>query len=153
METGTIVTVIILLIICVTPFIFMNRGKKKKRRKYYSQLEKMAQEVGGNVEEYEIANHYLIGIDQTKNKLFFKRVLTGKEEIVDLNIIKSCSQQQKKRTVHGEQMIDTVELKLISKKQSEAAITLVFYDVNKDGQLTDEISALKKWTGIINKML
>lgn len=153
MESGTIITVIVLLLICIIPFILVNRKKKKKRNKLYDELKDMAEHYSAKIDDFEIANHYMIGIDKTEKLLFFKRMTTKESQMIDLKNIKSCAPNQDIRAVNGSRIVDKLELKLVSKDKSSTIKELVFYDVNKDGQITDELQDLENWSVKIKDQL
>lgn len=153
MESGTIITVIVLLLICIIPFILVNRKKKKKSNKLYNELKDMAEYYSAKIDDFEIANHYMIGIDKIQKLLFFKRIITKDSQMIDLKNIKSCTPNQDIRAVNGSRIVDKLELKLVSKDKSSTIKELVFYDVNKDGQITDELQDLENWSVKIKDQL
>ncbi len=79
MDSGTIITAIIFILVCSIPFIIMSRNAKKKERKFLKALFKIAGNNNCKVSNYDFSGHAAIGIDETSDMVFFVKIVNHVE--------------------------------------------------------------------------
>jgi len=92
MDLGTAVIGMVLIAICVLPFVWMHRIKKAGENKLLTALSELAAGKGCTASKQQVFRDFAIGIDENKGCVFFYRKSNDEEvsACVDLADIKTC---------------------------------------------------------------
>ena len=80
MDSETTIIGIILVLICIIPFVIINKKKATKRRNKLKILTDSVQKMNGIMYKNEFWNHYGIGLDKTNKMLRISRHLALHQE-------------------------------------------------------------------------
>lgn len=138
-----ITTIVIIVIICILPFIFMNGSRKKERKKIVENLKALAKENHCEIAEFDSDSNFAIGWDTPKTFVFFYKKVGNREfkQAVNLKSIQVC----KYHKISRNDVINKLELELIPKSKIETAKKLEFFDVDIDMQLSGQLQTIEKW--------
>lgn len=156
MDLETALIGLICIFVCAIPFVLTSRGRRKKEKLLLMSLKNLAEEKLGKITQHEVCSNYAIGIDETKNFVFFQ--LRNEEEtkaqFIDLSKIKKCSVLNIGNTAsNSERIIEQLNLELIPIDKKETKTVLNFYNSEQSFQLSGEFQSIEKWNLLINKML
>lgn len=159
MNLGTAITGGIFIAIFMLPFIFMLSGRKKKEKQLLQSMLTIANNHQCKISQQEISEEFAIGLDETKNQLFFFKKANGKEitQHVNLSEIKLCK-VTKTGNVTGNKddsykSIDKLDLHFSFLDKKNRDISFSFYDSEENFGLNGEIQLIEKWAKIINGRL
>ena len=154
------ITGLILILVCVLPFIIVNQINQGRNRKYLKQLQVLAAEMNARITQYETWSGAAIGVDEHDKHLFFIKKV--KDEFrnthINLNNVKNCrvihaeksaTQNSKPGASHGR-----IDLVFTSREKNEPDSSLEFYNADYDSiSLSHELQLTDKWSGIMNKLI
>lgn len=159
MSYTSIIASVVVLLACIVPIIMINQRGKRKRQLMTNRLSQFAQERNSNLDEAEVWNESVIGVDKSKHKLFFIKNVAGEElhSHIDLNEVKKCQLVNVKKTLPGNDggfMIEKLELQFDFHDKSKPGTSWEFYNMNKD-QLTvnGELQVIEKWHKLVNDLM
>ncbi len=158
MDLGTTITGLIVLLICIIPFVLMTINIKRRKQLLNSVLNNFAIENNSTIEQFETWNNRAIGIDSTSNQLFFVEIVDNCHVFQNVNLIDivKCSvvKSSKNNDTTDMNMIDQVKLQLKNKDQNKPHTELVLFQSGIGAtSLTGEISIANKWKTIISSSL
>lgn len=160
MDLGTDIIAIIIVIVCILPFILIAKGRKKKEKKLLAALQEVANRDNCTVNDYEINSSFIIGIDYKQNRVFYYKNEEGviNEGIVNLEGIKTCKIGTQSKTINAakgrkEYIIQGLNLKFVPRLKQDPEVSFTVYDSDLKMQLTGELQLAKKWETLINKKL
>jgi hypothetical protein len=149
MDATSLTIGIILLIICVLPFIIFSIINSKKRKKRIRNLIQKAKENNATIQEKDDWNQYVIGIDKTNKMLFFSK----KSEEIDKFISINISELLKCRIERTENKLNTLEkLELELTFASKPTVVLEFFNKEETRIVLNEIEIIQKWLTLLNKI-
>src|SRR5690606_36049536 len=92
MDLGTILTAIIMLSICIVPFILMNRRKKKRIKQLYNNFITYISSNNLTIGQHEVCGDFVLGVDNTsKYILFIKQSKSISTEVcIPIASVSSC---------------------------------------------------------------
>lgn len=156
MDTTSAIIGIIVLSLCILPFLVLSKNSRKKTKQTIGVLRIMATEHGTTIENFEIDNTFIIGMNPEQDKLFFfkKTATENYKKVIDLNKFQACSLLKETRTI-GEKnnyytIIERLALTFNPTPTDKSENELEFYNSNKTIQLSGEFQAIEKWSKIIN---
>ncbi|PZD78524.1 hypothetical protein [Mesonia sp. K7] len=149
MDLGSILIGVIMVLICIAPFMLMMISRKKKEQQMLQNLQSMVTQGQAELSEQEVCGNYAIGIDKTKNSLFFyqKTEEDSKQEKIELSQIDHCQLIHQKTS--KKEVIEQLGLSFFPKDKKQTPIHWVFYDMNVNTHLNGELASVKKWHQII----
>lgn len=159
MDLRSIIIGTILLAICVVPIIRMNRNRGKRERKSIQSLIDIANKENCKISKHEICCDLVIGMDETKNVVFFYKNVDGNElkQVINLSEIKSCkvinTGRAFKNKNENNKVVDRLELSFIPKAKNKSENRVEFYNAEESGQLNGEIQSIEKWSKLIAERL
>ncbi|WBU88454.1 hypothetical protein [Cellulophaga omnivescoria] len=159
MDLGTDITAIIIISVCLLPFIFIARSRKKREKKMLASLEEIAKENNCTVNDYDINADFIIGIDHKQNQVFYYKSEEGviNQGAVNLTGIKKCKIATHTQTINAknrkEYVVKGLDLKFIPRYNQDPEVSFTVYDSDLKMQLTGELQLAKKWETLINKKL
>ncbi len=149
MELGVTVITIIIISICLLPFVFLKIAKMKHQKQQLNALSAIAGQKNCHITQRDFMGHSLIGIDESNNYLFFikeQQDRTTTEQILNLNEIKHCDLIK----TNTKKELRKLGIGFKSKGNKQSTQTIELYDYENDFQLSDELEKAKKWIDIIN---
>jgi preprotein translocase subunit YajC len=158
MDTGFAVMGIILLLLCVLPFIIIRKNRKKRDKKYKETISSLAGESNNQIDLYDGWKSTIIGLDSLNRKLFFLRKVGDKDVhiVVDLADIHGSKVLNTRWSLKGESngMTQKLELGLTPREKSKPIIRLEFFNADCDGlTMMDELLIAEKWSALINSTI
>jgi hypothetical protein len=157
MNSGVVITAIILILICVLPIFLVGSNTRKKSKKILKDMNDLAAKAGGKISEYDLWNGAGIGIDNGTQKLFFVREIKDVNDFVTINLkdIQKCrmlkTNHSLEKNVNEYPSIQKLELCFTYIDTQMSEIICPFYlseqanlDVNQQQKLVE------KWAGIVN---
>lgn len=159
MNLGTAITGAIFIAIFMLPFIFMLYGRKKKEKQLVKSILAIANNHHCKISQQEISEEFAIGLDESKNQLFFFKKTAFKEiaQYVNLAEIKSCK-VIKTGNATGDKddnykLIDKLDLHFSFLDKKNPDISFEFYNSEENFGLNGEIQLIEKWANIVNDRL
>ncbi|MBC5834029.1 hypothetical protein G6N05_03955 [Flavobacterium sp. F372] len=149
MDSTSLTIGIILLIVCVLPFILFSVNNSKKRKKRIQNLIKKAQENNATIQEKDDWNQSIIGIDKTNKMLFFSKKSEEFDKFISINIseLLKCRIE---RTENKHNVLEKLELELTF--ASRPTIVLEFFNKDETRLILNEIEIIQKWQTLLNKI-
>jgi len=158
MDLGSAIIGAIVIVISALPVILMNRSIKKRKKVLLQSIKEMATQNNCHINQHEIFGSFAIGIDDSKNFVFFYRQTKEKEikQFVDLGEVQSCKVINTSRTLKrkegNQKVIDKLELSFIP-AMNKPEIKLEFFNADVNAQLYGELQSIEKWSKLINDRL
>lgn len=152
METGTLWTGLIIILIMVLPFVMVSMGNNAKKKKKLEQIYRLAKENNGQIDQVDIWKNKAIALDSKQNRLYFVEVLQGQSILSQykLSDISKIETHKKSRTEQNDIIIEQLRIDFIFKNKDTKNQHLIFFDIDKDGILNDEIKLMEKWNTLLN---
>lgn len=149
MDSTSLTIGIILVIICVLPFILFSLSNSKKRKKRIQNLVKKAKESNATIQEKDDWNQSIIGIDKTNKMLFFSKKSEEFDKFISINIseLLKCRIE---RTENNHKVLEKLELELTF--ASKPTVVLEFFNKNETRLILNEIEIIQKWQTLLNKI-
>lgn len=142
MDLGTLITAIVMLAICVLPFVAMNRKKKLRIKQLKQVFEEYIEEQKHTLGEIDLCGKIVIGLNANASHLFFIKERNGmylKKTVLIRDIQKVIVQ---KTTFDAASNFEKIALDFDLKS---AQIELVFFDYLDKIQLDGELQLAEKW--------
>jgi hypothetical protein len=156
MDTGTIITTIIMLTACIVPFVMMNLKRKKKEKWLLESLQNLAGSHNAVISRFDIWGHAAIGIDETTYQAFFfkKTAAATISQHVKLADIVHCSIIKTGKNIdakHLQPVFDVIALSLKQTDTQQPDIQFELYNAQHDGfAMKDELQMASKWCGLFS---
>jgi hypothetical protein len=153
---GSIITGVIIVMICLLPVVLMTLRHKRKERELIKSLYPKSGKRA-NISKYDSWSNAAIGIDVNSDIVFFTKN-TGDSKINQEVMLRDIEQCKIERTNSGEssryKAIEKLELFFIPRTKEKAVTALTFYSAEYDGPtLAGELQLAEKWCSIINERL
>ncbi len=150
---GAIIIGIISLLALIFPFVLDYRNRKKKENNLLEPLKRFAQQQNGQINDYEVCENFIIGIDKARNSVFFYKEEKDNviSQFIDLNDIQTCKVITSQKTMSNSKIVDKLELNFMDKNQAKQTINI--YTADGISRLNGEIQLANKWSELINKQL
>jgi hypothetical protein len=156
MDLGSAIFGIFSLACFIVPVIYLQNVKKKEKKKFLQNFLQLAGQQQLTISQYDCWSHYYgIGIDSSKNKLFYlkKDKETEQKIIIDLSEVEKCFLINKNRNIQGSKVIDQLGLGFSFLHSRLPEKTLVFYNKEESMTVNDELQLSEKWKAIVNANL
>lgn len=152
MDLGTAIIGILCVAVCAMPFVLTSRSKKKREKQLLGSIKELANRQNSEITQHETCGNFAIGIDETKNFLFFHLDTKeeAKQQVVDLSSISICKVSRKNSK---SQTIEQLDLELIPTDKNKPKIVLEFYNVDLNYQPSGELDSIENWSKLITKRL
>ncbi|MEY4875083.1 MAG: hypothetical protein RL708_232 [Bacteroidota bacterium] len=157
MDLGTTITALVIVLICIAPFVVMSRSNKKREKRFLQSLSELAKKSNSTILQHDIWLNAAIGIDEATNMIFFTKKVTDIEtaQQVALAEIQKCRVINTSKTVNNNgsnfKAIDKLELAFNYHDKNKAETLFEFYDANAVGStLSGELQLVDKWCKIAN---
>ncbi|MDN6309252.1 MAG: hypothetical protein ACTHY4_03770 [Flavobacteriaceae bacterium] len=157
LDLGSVLIGVLVIAIACLPFILMHRNKVQIDKKLSNLLTTYAAEHSCQIDQYDTLHHFAIGIDQTKQKIFFYKEQNENivKQMIDLNeikkarLLKTTSKPNKKS---GER-VERIGLTFEALQKNQNAIVLEFFNYDESPQVYGELQAAQKWSAEIQQNL
>lgn len=142
---------LVIFALMAAPFVLTGRGRKKIEKRLLTSLKTMASGGGRKLTEYNFGNLFAIGLSDDKQYVFFASESKKGEanQAITLLQIARCSANTVARTVgegnNKSMVIDQLELVFHHKDPKQPAQKLLFFDIDDNLQLDNEMELLRKW--------
>lgn len=161
MNTGMIVLGIILVLLFVSPFIFLRDTKRKSKEKNLAEgLKTVASNHFSEIGEKEIWNNSAIAIDANKQLVFYfyKSETKSFEKVVKLEDVIDCRVITTSHTTGFKKekykVVDTIALVFEFRNKSMANEVILFYDDEIDGlTMNGEILIAQEWERKVKEVI
>jgi hypothetical protein len=157
LDLGTLLIGFFALLCCIVPFVIDYRSRKKKENNLLQALKKFAQQQNCQINQYDICQKFIIGIDKTKNNVFFykqEKDITV-EQSINLADIQTCKVITSHKTMTNARgsykAVVKLELSFISNSKAEQK--LEFFNADISPQFEGEIQLIEKWCKLVNVQL
>lgn len=152
MDSETTIIGIVLVLICIIPFVLINKKKATKRRNKLKILTNSVQKMNGIIYKNEFWNHYGIALDKTNKMLYFSTQTDDENsyEVISLKSIASCSVIKKE---DNSKSITALGLQLDFADKSKPNAYLSFYERDSNLFLVNELDIIQRWSATINEQL
>lgn len=157
MDSGTTLTGILLLLMCILPIVYLTRKRKKRENLFLQSLFSSAEKSNCKISQHDIWSNSAIGIDKEFPKLFFIRKTANNEISKEINLseIQKCRVITTSRSVitkgGNQSVIDKLELAFANREKNMPEIMLEFYSTDHDSfSLSGELQLTEKWSEIAN---
>ena len=156
MEIGIAAIGIASVALCAMPFVLTNRSRKNKEKQFMASLKDVANQHHCEITEYEIFGHYAIGVDRSKNYVFYisKKGTVINQQYVDLASIKTCEIANiGKSYARKEKITERLNLNFFPIDNDQPDTVFEFYNAEVNYQLSGELQSIEKWNKSIKNML
>jgi len=160
MELRTTIVTLIILIICIAPFILMSRVNKNKGKRFLQLLSGLAGKNNTSIARHDIWHHKAIGINEAGSMIFFAKKGKESDLLQEVNIadIQRCRVINTSRTVRHNNgninVIDKLELGFQYFDKNKGESVLEFYDAYADhATLSVELHLAEKWCKLVNEKI
>lgn len=151
MEIGSIAIGVILLGLCIAPFVVLFYHNKKRKIRLLAVLKDVAVSHSCEIDEHEFCGDFVLGIDKGQSQVFFCKQIKDRYEpqSVDLNQTQVCRPDKKSRTVREnhqrKEVVEKLELVFVPKDNRDSEIRFRFYDEDFNSQLSGELQLMESW--------
>lgn len=160
METGTTIIGIVLIALCILPFIIAGYISKKRKNKILKSLREFAEKHNCNISKYDTEGQLTIGVDETNKCIFFCKKNIDKQlvnQYVDLKDILNCmiliNNNPLKFREGNFGSVDKLELCFTAADRNKSDIKFEFFNSETDIRLTTEMQMAEKWMKLVNEMI
>lgn len=149
MDSTSLTIGIILLVICVLPFVLFSINNNKKRKKRIQNLEKKAKDNNAYIQEKDDWNKSIIGLDKTNKILFFSKNSEEFDKFISINV-SELQNSRIERTENNHKILEKLELELTF--ATKPTIVLEFFNKDETRLIMNEYELIQKWQKILNKI-
>ena len=155
MDLGTAIIGAVFIALVFLPLVIMILNGKKKEKKMLQLLRNAAHQKNGQVSKHELFGDFAIGIDESKNLVFYVKQSgsTVLEEFVRLAEIQSCKVLNSSKSVGEYKTVEQLDLCLTSSTKNRSEIKLPFFAAGANNQIREELKSIENWSKMINDRL
>lgn len=160
MDLGAAIVGIVIIGICVIPFVFISANSRKRKERLLQGLFGYAEKNNSKISQYDLWNTSTIGMDDTALRIFFTRKVKDTEtrQMIHLAEVQKCRVINSGRSVNTasgtNKVIEKLELAFTFRDKSKPETVLEFYNTDSDSlTLTGELQLTEKWNKIVNDCL
>lgn len=160
MDLGTTIVGLIIILICVIPFVLMSASRRKKEKRLILSLNELALQQGRKVSLQELWNENIIGLDESETMVFSIR--KAKVDIVtqaiNLADVQRCRLVKNSRTVKNNDsnfsVTEKLELAFDRNEKGKEDSIIEFYNIEFDSStLMGELQIIEKWNKLLNEKI
>ncbi|WP_438711505.1 hypothetical protein ACSTS3_01960 [Aquimarina muelleri] len=150
METGMIVILIILIVICTLPFILINGSTKKKEKQLKKALEISITEDNGILTDYVINYNFALGLDSNAKQIYYYKKTLEAEYLQKINLknIATCEIKKDTKQIRNGKLnyerIQSIAL-VFTFKKNNLIDQFKVYDYDDSPQLSGELALADTW--------
>ncbi len=157
MDTGMIMVIAILLIVCITPFVIISSTTKKREKHLKETLQQHIAKNRATLVDYAVHNDFALGLDSL-NKIYCYHKTKDKElfQQIDLNDIKSCEVKKNTNRIKNDsssyEVVQRVAL-VFTPRQGSKIEEFELYNEDISSQLNGEIALATTWKKKVSNLL
>jgi hypothetical protein len=157
MDLGTVLTGAILVAICIIPIYAMGMDGRKRKKDVLRALQQLASQHQITFSESDYCAYFAIGIDASGTNVCFVNLHPGAQQalVISLRDYHKAEQLQAAANIHqrgvDSRLVEKVGIRLHNGHHQ--SLTLMFYDMDLDVQLSREIALADKWVKRITAAL
>jgi hypothetical protein len=159
MDKGTAIIAIVMIAICVLPFVLIGVVRKMKKKQILNAISNVAKQENCTITDYEVSGDFILGIYENEKTSFFFKYLKDKKltRNINLNDIKSCEVKTTNRNYQsgGENylVIEKIEMNFLPVDSSKPYFLVEFYNEDEHIQLNEEVQIVETWAKKINEKI
>lgn len=159
MNSEILIVGIVILAICIIPFILMGINKRKKVKALTDALHGFATKHQCNISEYEAGGDYIFGLDAQKKVLFFYKNAHHQTSIekMELALVKHCravtSGSEVKNADGTGKLTDKIELVFTMSSKDKPEIRWTLFDALNEIILIEEQQLAERWAARVNSLI
>jgi hypothetical protein len=159
MDAESVMIGAFIIVILIAAFMFMALGGKKISKSLYQSLKIIAEQHHCSITKKEFFRDFIIGMDEKKGYLFFKRQAKDDEMVLVIKLaeIQHCRVDKIPKVVRQYEGLSSVYerigLVFIPKEKSQQETTFELFNEKKHFQLSGEIYLGEKWSELVNDYL
>jgi hypothetical protein len=148
MDTKTMLTALLLILVVVAPFYIHHLRLRRKEKILAAPLLQAARQAGARISKQQVFQQAVLAVDAEAALLFFLPFQTGEAALqqISLHGLQRCTVYTGVRNAADEP--DRVELRLHTGSKEERL--LLFERGTNSAFLNDEIPAAHTWAGFLN---
>lgn len=156
MDFQILLTGLVIILVCVLPFVLASILKKQKLKSRLKKLNQLANSHQGKISLSDFSDHFSIGLDEFSKKLFY---INGSNiQVIDLKDFKSViSVSNEGKTIDDNSLsgmfYDKLSLVFLPKDKNVLKVELEFYNCNNSLLVRKEKDLLLKWEHLLKTML
>ncbi|UCS91752.1 hypothetical protein KZP23_13480 [Echinicola marina] len=157
MDLSSTVMGLVGLVLCILPFVLLQRSRKKKENELKEGLEAIATQARSEVGAKDLGFEFAVGLSPNKDHLFYYKKTNEKvqEESIPIATVENCTMHTVNRFMNTkkgkESIIDKLELVFILKNGVKSQ--LEFFNGEEKSQLNGELSLVKKWESMVHQLI
>ena len=154
MDLGSTITAVVIVLICVLPFILMSRKNRKRKQQFLDALSDLARKSNSKMSRHDSWNTAAIGVDEENGMIFFSRKTNGINSLqqVSLADVQDC-RLLNTGSDDGEnyKVIDKLELAFNHHDRNKGETVFEFYAADAaTSNLSGELELANNWLKIAN---
>jgi len=160
MENASVAIGVVLLLLFIVPILLMIFTQSAKEKKHISSLKKISIDHQMNLDEMELTNLFLLGIDQNAKKLIVVEPQRNMEfNVIDLNSIHESFITKRTVPIPGatknKTAVTHISLELMKNNPKQRVSEITFYDEDDNASLSAEsqLFLANKWNDLIQRNL
>jgi len=160
MENASVAIGIVLLLVFIGPILYLIFRQSAKEKLHVSSLKKISTDHQMQLDDMEINNLFLLGIDNNAKKLIIVEPQKNMEfKVIDLNNINESYISKKTIPVPGatknRTAVTHISLELIKNNPKQRVSEITFYDEDDNASLSAEsqLFLANKWNDLIQRNL
>lgn len=148
-----------LIVLCITPFVWLAMKRKNKKQGLLLKIIALADKGQHKITVNDYWDTTAIGLDKQAGVLFFYRKKNEQEhtDTIQLSDIQSCRKVETGHTVGSKgssvRVLDKLELELVPQSKQKEIHLLEFYDSEVSSILGDELQMIEKWVDLVNQQI
>lgn len=153
MELGTTIIAILIIFICIIPFVLMSLKNRKIEKELTNQLILFVDKNKGTLTKKEVLTNLAIGLDEKKEALFLvkKTIKDMVYQSVNLAEIKNSSVIKNRKSDSRSTIIETIELAFFNFDSNKPEVYLGLYAISENNlNVVHEFELANKWSALIN---
>lgn len=159
MNIQILFTGLVILAICIIPFVLMGIYKKKKAQQLLNDLYGFATKHHCIISEYESGGDYIIGLDNVKKVLFFYKnahhhTMIEKLELAQVKHCRSVTSVAEIKSEDGtKKTTDSIELVFGMKAENKPEVRWTLFDTLNDMVMIEEHQLAERWAAKVKQLL
>lgn len=155
MNVLSTITIVVIISVCVLPFVLYVIHTKKTKEKRIAALKNLAASQNAIISTHDFTSAISIGMDEDKKLVFLLRKIDGNETSYYQNMaeVTQCRTECKYNSDNGVKSISHLSLVFSIKGPVNRTKKWVLFDIEEDLQLENEFNLAEKWSQQINSML
>ncbi len=159
MNLEIILVGMVILAICIIPFVLMGINKRKKLKVLTDALNGFATKHQCNLSEHEAGGDFIFGLDAQKKVLFFYKnahhqTSVEKMELVQVKHCRAVTLGSEVKSSEGtKRLTDKIELVFTMSSKDKPEIRWTLFDTLNEIILIEEQQLAERWAARVNSLI